>query len=98
MSCQKRVMESPPREQDALFSGEPSLQRSANYLFVFKTVRIRHHMYSYPSDEGLYSQFLCACDQLLDRHPRQERGLSAHGLSSARPLGQGGDGAQRFTF
>lgn len=41
------------------------------YLF-FETVRIRHHMYSYPSDEGLYSQFLCVCDQLLDRHPRQE--------------------------
>lgn len=29
-------------------------------------------MYFYPSDEGLYSQFLCVCDQLLDRHPRQE--------------------------
>lgn len=72
VSCQKRVIESPPREQDALFTREPSLQHSANYLFVFETVRIRHHMYFYPSDEGLYSQFLCVCDQLLDRHPRQE--------------------------
>lgn len=64
-------MGSPPRERDALFTREPSLQCSANYLFVFETVRIRYHMYSYPSDEGLYSQFFCVC-VLLDRHPKQE--------------------------
>lgn len=86
VSCQKRVMESPPRKRDALFTGESSLQRSANYLFVFETVRIRHHMYSYPSDEGLYSQFLHVCDSYLTDIP-DRKGLVSSWSQQCQAIG-----------